>query len=111
MPPAPLDRTTQSNGSTPRPFPPPPWPTPPKYNPFFPPPNFPVVRENQHKVTIEKVSQVMIDELKVIIKRDITRRMVEGIAFRIFEDWWECQDAKTKVFPNNDTFRNRNLHF
>lgn len=108
IPPAPLDKTTQRNGSTPRPFPLPPWPSPPKYNPFFPPPNLPVVREKQHEVTIENVSQVIIDELKVIIKKDITRRMVEGIAFKIFEDWWECQDMKTKVNQNKYTFRNRN---
>lgn len=53
--------------------------------------------ENQHKVTVEKVFQVITDELKVIIKKDISRRMVEGIAFKIFEDWWESQDKKTKV--------------
>lgn len=97
LPPAPLDTTTQSNGGTAPPFPLPPWPLPPKWNPFFPPPNFPVVRENQHKVMIEKVLQVILDELKVIIKKDITRRMVEGIAFKSFEDWWDSQNMKTKV--------------
>lgn len=53
--------------------------------------------ENQHKVTVEKVLEAIVDELKAIIKKDITRRMVEGIAFKIFEDWWEGQDMKTKV--------------
>lgn len=97
LPPAPLDTGSQSNGNTPVPFPPPPWPSPSNFNPFVPPPNFPFVRENPHKVTVEKVLQVIIDELKFIIKKDITRRMIEGIAFKMFEDWWECQDMKTKV--------------
>ncbi|XP_056889038.1 histone-lysine N-methyltransferase SETD1B-like [Takifugu flavidus] len=97
VPPAPLDTSSQSNGTTPLPFPLPPWPSPFKFNPFVPPPNFPVVRENPHKLTIEKVLQVIIDELKVIIKKDITRRMIEGIAFKRFEDWWECEDRKTKM--------------
>lgn len=97
MPPAPLDTSSQSNGTIPLPFPLPPWPSP--FNPFVPPPNFPVVRENPHKLTIAKVLQVIIDELKVIIKKDITRGMIEGIAFKRFEDWWECEDRKTKVIP------------
>lgn len=99
VPPTPLDTSSQSNGTTPLPFPLPPWPSPFKFNPFVPPPNFPVVRENPHKLTIEKVLQVIIDELKVIIKKDITRRMIEGTAFKRFEDWWECEDRKTKVIP------------
>lgn len=114
MPPAPLDTSGQSNGTAPLPFPLPPWPSPFKFNPFVPPPNFPVVRENPHKLTIEKVLQVIIDELKVIIKKDITRRMIEGIAFKKFEDWWECEDMKTKVILsilNNYSSRKRNLLF
>lgn len=63
----------------------------------MPPPGYPVIKENPHKVTVEKVLEAIIDELKVIIRKDITRRMVEGIAFRAFEDWWECQEKKTKV--------------
>lgn len=41
-----------------------------------------------------------MDELKAIVKKDITRRMVEGIAFKVFEEWWECQEKKTKVGSN-----------
>lgn len=79
------------------PFPMPPWPSASKFNPFVPPPNFQILKDNLHKVTIEKVSQVIIDELKVIIKKDITRRMIEGTAFKMFEEWWKCQDMKSKV--------------
>lgn len=38
-----------------------------------------------------------MDELKSIIKKDITRRMIEGTAFKAFEDWWDCQEKKEKV--------------
>ncbi|XP_042343720.1 histone-lysine N-methyltransferase SETD1B-A-like [Plectropomus leopardus] len=88
--------------SAPLPFPTiprPPWPAPsfPRFNPFVPPPDYPLVWENPHKVTVEKVLEVIMDELKSIIKKDITRRMVEGIAFKAFEDWWDCQEKTTKI--------------
>ncbi|XP_074525821.1 histone-lysine N-methyltransferase SETD1B-A-like [Halichoeres trimaculatus] len=85
--------------STPVPFPRPPWPAPPlpRFNPFVPPPGFPVMRENPHKITLEKVLEVIVDELKSIIKKDITRRMIEGVAYKAFEDWWVCQEEKRKI--------------
>ncbi|XP_056231274.1 histone-lysine N-methyltransferase SETD1B-like isoform X2 [Seriola aureovittata] len=87
------------HGSAPLPFPRPPWPAPPfpRFNPFVPPPDYTVVREDPHKVTAEKVLEVLMDELKSIIKKDITRRMIEGVAFKAFEDWWDCQEKKTKI--------------
>lgn len=83
----------------PLPFIRPPWPAPPfpRFNPFVPPPDFPLMRENPHKVTVEKVLEVIMDELKSIMKKDLTRRMIEGVAFKAFEDWWDCQEKKTKV--------------
>lgn len=85
--------------STTLPFPQPTWPAPPfpRFNPYVPPPDYPLVRENPPKVTVDKVLEVTMDELKLIIKKDITRRMIEGIAFKAFEDWWECHEKKTKV--------------
>lgn len=53
--------------------------------------------EDPHKVTVEKVLEVFMDELKSIIKKDITRRMIEGVSFKAFEDWWDSQEMKTKV--------------
>lgn len=50
---------------------------------------------------MEKVLGAIMDELKAIIKKDITRRMVEGIAFKVFEEWWECQEKKSKVGSHN----------
>ncbi|XP_070820831.1 histone-lysine N-methyltransferase SETD1B-A-like [Chaetodon trifascialis] len=81
------------------PFPRPPWPAPPfpQFNPFVPPPDYLLVRENPHKVTVEKVLEVIVDELRSIIKKDMTRRMIEGIAFKAFEDWWDAQEKKTKI--------------
>ncbi|XP_070690401.1 histone-lysine N-methyltransferase SETD1B-A-like [Pempheris klunzingeri] len=93
QPAGPLDK------GTPVPFPPPPWPAPPlpRFNPFVPPPDYPLLWENAHKFTVEKVLEVIMNELKSIIKKDLTRRMIEGIAFKAFEDWWDCQEKKTKV--------------
>ncbi|XP_059192383.1 histone-lysine N-methyltransferase SETD1B-A-like [Centropristis striata] len=87
------------HGSVPLPFPRPPWPAPPfpRFNPFVPPPDYPLVQENPHKVTVEKALEVIMDELKSIIKKDIMRRMTEGIAFKVFEDWWDCQEQKAKM--------------
>ncbi|XP_022608437.1 histone-lysine N-methyltransferase SETD1B-A-like [Seriola dumerili] len=92
------------HGSAPLPFPRPPWPAPPfpRFNPFVPPPDYTVVREDPHKVTAEKVLEVLMDELKSIIKKDITRRMIEGVAFKAFEDWWDCQEKKTKCDRDHD---------
>lgn len=100
QPPGSLDKVNHArDDSAPLPLHRPPWPVPPlpRFNPFVPPPGYPVKKENPHKVTVEKVLEAIIDELKVIIRKDITRRMVEGIAFRAFEDWCECQERKTKV--------------
>lgn len=87
------------HGSAPLPLPVLPWPAPcfPRFNPFVPPPDYAPVRENPHKVTIDKVLEVIMDELKSIVKKDMTRRMIEGIAFKAFEDWWECQEKRMKV--------------
>ncbi|XP_049434823.1 histone-lysine N-methyltransferase SETD1B-A-like isoform X3 [Epinephelus fuscoguttatus] len=100
QPPGPLDKgNPPRHGLAPLPFPRPPWPTPPfpRFNPFVPPPDYPLVRENPHKVTVEKVLEVIMEELKSIIKKDIMRRMIEGVAFKAFEDWWDSQEKKTKI--------------
>uniref|UniRef100_A0A7N8XPE1 Histone-lysine N-methyltransferase SETD1B-like n=1 Tax=Mastacembelus armatus TaxID=205130 RepID=A0A7N8XPE1_9TELE len=95
-PPGPLDK-----GNPPRPssvpFPQPPWPAPlfPRFNPFVPPPDY--LQENHHKVTVEKVLEVVMEEMRSVIRKDITRRMIEGVAFKAFEDWWDYQEKKTKV--------------
>lgn len=59
------------------------------------------MKKTPHKVTVEKTLIALMDELKAITKKDVTRRIVEGIAFRLFEEWWECQEKKTKVGSGN----------
>ncbi|XP_032433451.1 histone-lysine N-methyltransferase SETD1B-A-like [Xiphophorus hellerii] len=83
-------------GAPPFPFPRPPWLAPPfpSFNPFVPPPNYSPAQEHRHKITVEKVLDILMDELKSIIRKDITRRTIEGVAFRAFEDWWDCQEKK-----------------
>ncbi|XP_019718304.1 histone-lysine N-methyltransferase SETD1B-A-like isoform X1 [Hippocampus comes] len=86
-------------GNVPLPPSAPPWATSPFpcINPLMPPSDNTLMRENPRKVTVGKVLTVLMDELKSIIKRDITRRMIEGVAFKVFEDWWDNQEKKTKV--------------
>uniref|UniRef100_A0A087YG44 RRM domain-containing protein n=1 Tax=Poecilia formosa TaxID=48698 RepID=A0A087YG44_POEFO len=83
-------------GTPPFPFPRPPWFAPPfpSFNPFVPPPNYSPAQEHRHKITVEKVLDILMDELKSIIRKDITRRTIEGVAFRAFEEWWDCQEKK-----------------
>lgn len=66
-------------------------------NPFVPPPSYPPAHENPHKVIVEKVLDALMDELRSIIRKDIARRMIEGVAFKAFEDWWKSQEEKLKV--------------
>ncbi|XP_038143202.1 histone-lysine N-methyltransferase SETD1B-A-like [Cyprinodon tularosa] len=84
------------HGSASFPFPRPPWLVPPfpSFNPFVPPPNFTPVQEKCYKVTVEKVLEILMEELKSVIRKDIMRRAIEGVAFKAFEDWWDCQEKK-----------------
>ncbi|XP_069555739.1 histone-lysine N-methyltransferase SETD1B-A-like [Brachyistius frenatus] len=100
QPAGPLDKgNPPRHGSAPLSFPRPPWPVPPfpRFNPFVPPPNYQAEQENAHKITAKKVLDVLMEELKSIIKRDILRRMIEGVAFKAFEEWWDCREKKTKI--------------
>ncbi|KAM6931412.1 histone-lysine N-methyltransferase SETD1B-A-like [Xenentodon cancila] len=77
------------------------WPAPPvlRINPFVPPPDYPSAQGNPHRITIENVLEILMDELKSIIKKDIIRRMIEGVAFKAYEVWWDRQEKKAKVSP------------
>ncbi|XP_061586204.1 histone-lysine N-methyltransferase SETD1B-like [Cololabis saira] len=61
--------------------------------------HYPPARGNLHSITVEKVLEILMDELKSIIKKDIIRRMIEGVAFKAYEVWWDCQENKAKVSP------------
>ncbi|CAH8667623.1 unnamed protein product [Dicrocoelium dendriticum] len=43
---------------------------------------------------IEEVKAMFLDELKNIMHRDVTRRIVEGNAFKIFSTWWDSYDSQ-----------------
>ncbi|XP_077571938.1 histone-lysine N-methyltransferase SETD1B-A-like isoform X2 [Stigmatopora nigra] len=82
------------------------FPTPISTDPANPDP--PPMRDKPHQDTVEKVLNALMSELKSIIKKDIARRMIEGVAFRIFEDWWNDQEKKRKtaILPPNDKKNN-----
>uniref|UniRef100_A0A8C1QKH4 SET domain containing 1B, histone lysine methyltransferase a n=1 Tax=Cyprinus carpio TaxID=7962 RepID=A0A8C1QKH4_CYPCA len=80
-----------------------PWPLPnmPKFNPAVPPPGYEPQKEDPHKATVDGVLMVIVKELKAIMKRDLNRKMVEVVAFRAFDEWWDKQErsAKAAVTP------------
>ncbi|KAF6776449.1 hypothetical protein AHF37_04038 [Paragonimus kellicotti] len=43
------------------------------------------------------VFSMFISELKEIMHKDVTRRIVEGKAFKLFSDWWESNDEAPNI--------------
>ncbi|XP_053097531.1 histone-lysine N-methyltransferase SETD1B-A isoform X1 [Pangasianodon hypophthalmus] len=76
-----------------------PWPLPtmPKFNPSVPPPGYEPKKEDPHKATVDGVLMVIVKELKAIMKRDLNRKMVEVVAFRAFDEWWERKERSAKA--------------
>ncbi|XP_053371624.1 histone-lysine N-methyltransferase SETD1B-A isoform X3 [Clarias gariepinus] len=76
-----------------------PWPLPsiPKFNPSVPPPGYEPKKEDPHKATVDGVLTVIVKELKAIMKRDLNRKMVEVVAFRAFDEWWERKERSAKA--------------
>lgn len=72
-------------------------PTIPKFNPTVPPPGYDTKKEDPHKATVDGVLLVIVKELKAIMKRDLNRKMVEVVAFRAFDEWWEKKERSAKV--------------
>ncbi|XP_007255046.3 histone-lysine N-methyltransferase SETD1B-A isoform X2 [Astyanax mexicanus] len=75
------------------------WPLPsmPRYNPTVPPPRYDTQKEDSHKATVDGVLMVIVKELKAIMKRDLNRKMVEVVAFRAFDEWWEKKERSAKA--------------
>lgn len=69
----------------------------PKFNPTVPPPGYEGKKEDPHKATVDGVLLVIVKELKAIMKRDLNRKMVEVVAFRAFDDWWDKKERSAKV--------------
>uniref|UniRef100_A0AAY4AT08 [Histone H3]-lysine(4) N-trimethyltransferase n=1 Tax=Denticeps clupeoides TaxID=299321 RepID=A0AAY4AT08_9TELE len=76
-----------------------PWPIPsiPKFNPTVPPPGYEPRKEDPHQATVEGVLKVIVKELKAIMKRDLNRKMVEVVAFRAFDEWWDRKERSAKA--------------
>uniref|UniRef100_A0AAY5L8V4 RRM domain-containing protein n=1 Tax=Esox lucius TaxID=8010 RepID=A0AAY5L8V4_ESOLU len=96
-----LDRVNSVSGcgGMPVSFAGPPWPLPPimpAFDPSVPPPGYRPLLEDPRKATVEKVLAVVTVELKSIVKKDINRKIIEGIAFRAFDEWWNSQEQKAK---------------
>ncbi|KAM4053343.1 histone-lysine N-methyltransferase SETD1B [Anomaloglossus baeobatrachus] len=78
-----------------------PWPPFPKFDPSVPPPGYEPKKEDPHKATVDGVLLVIVKELKAIMKRDLNRKMVEVVAFRAFDEWWDKKErlAKQSLTP------------
>lgn len=74
-----------------------PWPPLPKFDPSVPPPGYMPRQEDPHKATVDGVLLVVLKELKAIMKRDLNRKMVEVVAFRAFDEWWDKKERLAKV--------------
>ncbi|XP_078391614.1 histone-lysine N-methyltransferase SETD1A-like [Cetorhinus maximus] len=57
-------------------------------------------KEDPHLCTVDSVLANLIQEMKSIMKRDLNRKMVEMVAFRTFDEWWERKEQKAKPFHN-----------
>ncbi|XP_017117436.1 histone-lysine N-methyltransferase SETD1 [Drosophila elegans] len=48
---------------------------------------------------VKKVINYIVEELKQILKRDVNKRMIEIIAFKNFETWWDDHSIKARSKP------------
>lgn len=58
-----------------------------------PPPPKPVTPQ---EATIRRVLDKIIPELKLILKKDCDKKMIENLAFRAFERWWDEMESLSK---------------
>ncbi|XP_078523664.1 histone-lysine N-methyltransferase SETD1B isoform X1 [Lissotriton helveticus] len=77
------------------------WSPLPKFDPSVPPPGYEPKKEDPHKATVDGILSIIVKELKAIMKRDLNRKMVEVVAFRAFDDWWDKKErlAKASLTP------------
>ncbi|XP_057213095.1 histone-lysine N-methyltransferase SETD1B-A [Triplophysa rosa] len=77
----------------------PPWPPHPmpRFNPSVPPPGYMPLKESLSKTTVDGVLAVVASELQAIVKKDIHRRMIEIVAFKAFDRWWDDKEQAAKV--------------
>ena len=46
---------------------------------------------------MEGVLAALVQEMKATMQRDLNRKMVENVAFRAFDAWWERKEEQVKV--------------
>lgn len=57
-------------------------------------------KQDPNELLVSSVIERVTNELKQILKKDFNKRMIESIAYKKFEAWWdEQQRNKTKVVP------------
>lgn len=52
--------------------------------------------DNPYYSTINSVIERVTAELKMILKKDFNKKMIESTAFKSFEGWWDEQSRKTR---------------
>ncbi|KAK1787083.1 hypothetical protein P4O66_017458, partial [Electrophorus voltai] len=74
------------------------WPPPllPVFDPTVPPPGYAPACQPLHKATVEGVLAAVAAELRATVKKDIRRRIVEGLAFAAFDQWWDEKSRSAK---------------
>ncbi|XP_056628758.1 histone-lysine N-methyltransferase SETD1B-A isoform X2 [Triplophysa dalaica] len=85
----------------------PPWPLHPmpRFNPSVPPPGYMPLKESLSKTTVDGVLAVIASELRAIVKKDIYRRMIELVAFKAFDHWWDDKEQAAKVSATSVTIK------
>ncbi|GFY66481.1 histone-lysine N-methyltransferase SETD1B-A [Trichonephila inaurata madagascariensis] len=73
----------------------PPIHIPPPFSTAFPPPTLGAI--DPHAPTISGVLACVIKEMKQVMKKDISKKMVEATAFKRFEQWWDEQLHQEKL--------------
>ncbi|TRY85457.1 hypothetical protein DNTS_008575 [Danionella cerebrum] len=86
-----------------------PWPPQnmPRFNPTVPPPGYEYQKEDPHKATVDGVLMVIVEELKAAMKRDLIRKMVENVAFRAFDEWWDKKERMAKTGEGKEEEKER----
>lgn len=69
----------------------------PRFNPSVPPPGYVPLKKSLSKTTVDGVLAVVASELRAIVKKDIHRRMIEIVAFKAFDHWWDDKEQAAKV--------------
>ena len=61
------------------------------------PVNIPPPKEDPSQPSFDGTLKQIMKELKLIMKKDLCKKMIENSAFKCFENWWDFENMKTKV--------------